>query len=410
MVVVASATDSGSNSLSPIRFACEHCGQRLKVGAERAGKRVQCPKCRSHSTVPQPDRSSEAAAGKQRREPSSAPQSSADSTPRPSPAPAQTATASPPPAPSTPPPTPPPAPSPRDESAQDPEPGSSQPGSSAPRSDDATPARARAPAEPSEAPPSPSGKDAGPIATDIPPQETVERSADAVVEDPFTGADRESWEQTPTIELYDETEWVYEDEAPPPPVDPDKLAVSRKVVYGQGALLFATAITAFVLGVLWGRGTGPTPVAAAPDEPCQLSGEIEFVARSLGPQPDLGAIVIAVPRGKRFDVAVRRQLENVLVVPNENDPLVHLLREQDGDLAVADRHGKFQLEVPRPGEYHVLILSAGGQRPRGESLDKQHLAEIGNYFGPAARLLGDRQYQWRTESLTKDEHLEVLFP
>ncbi|MBI1373502.1 MAG: response regulator [Phycisphaera sp.] len=35
-----------------IRFACEHCGERLKISGVYAGKRVKCPKCGEGTSVP----------------------------------------------------------------------------------------------------------------------------------------------------------------------------------------------------------------------------------------------------------------------------------------------------------------------------------------------------------------------
>jgi DNA-directed RNA polymerase subunit RPC12/RpoP len=38
----------------PIRFVCEHCGQRLSVGTDKAGARAKCPKCKGPILVPTP--------------------------------------------------------------------------------------------------------------------------------------------------------------------------------------------------------------------------------------------------------------------------------------------------------------------------------------------------------------------
>lgn len=36
----------------PVRFACEHCGQRLSVSSRKAGARGKCPKCKQKVTIP----------------------------------------------------------------------------------------------------------------------------------------------------------------------------------------------------------------------------------------------------------------------------------------------------------------------------------------------------------------------
>lgn len=37
----------------PIKFACEHCGQRLNVSSKQAGVRAKCPKCKGKIKVPE---------------------------------------------------------------------------------------------------------------------------------------------------------------------------------------------------------------------------------------------------------------------------------------------------------------------------------------------------------------------
>ncbi len=37
----------------PIRFACTHCGQRLKVESRKAGSSSTCPKCKAKITIPE---------------------------------------------------------------------------------------------------------------------------------------------------------------------------------------------------------------------------------------------------------------------------------------------------------------------------------------------------------------------
>lgn len=36
----------------PIKFACEHCGQKLRVASRKGGTRAKCPKCRQPIVVP----------------------------------------------------------------------------------------------------------------------------------------------------------------------------------------------------------------------------------------------------------------------------------------------------------------------------------------------------------------------
>ena len=45
----------------PIKFACEHCGQRLNVSSKQAGVRAKCPKCKGKIKVPDTDAADEQA-------------------------------------------------------------------------------------------------------------------------------------------------------------------------------------------------------------------------------------------------------------------------------------------------------------------------------------------------------------
>src|SRR5438067_1691898 len=40
------------NDTESIRFECDHCKKRLRVGIKSAGKRVRCPKCTKVVDVP----------------------------------------------------------------------------------------------------------------------------------------------------------------------------------------------------------------------------------------------------------------------------------------------------------------------------------------------------------------------
>src|SRR5687767_13933737 len=36
----------------PIRFVCNHCGQKLSVGSHKAGQKANCPRCKESVRVP----------------------------------------------------------------------------------------------------------------------------------------------------------------------------------------------------------------------------------------------------------------------------------------------------------------------------------------------------------------------
>ena len=248
------------------------------------------------------------------------------------------------------------------------------------------------------------------LSTLIPHQTASAAPAEAASAD----ADSDDAALFPEFNVYDEqTEWVYErdseGERARGELDTDKVAVPRRILYLQGALLGATAIACFLLGAVFGRSFAPRATVAAAPTPCRLTGKVEYSRGGFAAAPDAGSIVIVVPHDSKPDRRARLQLENLASVTNENDPTVAALREFGGDLAVADESGQFALRVPDTGRYYLLVLSANSQRPAQEELSRIHLSEMGTYFGPALRLLGDRKYQWRTENITRDRQLDVMF-
>ena len=120
-------------------------------------------------------------------------------------------------------------------------------------------------------------------------------------------------------------------------------------------------------------------------------------------------MVIAVPRDYKPDARERLELEKINSATDDRDPSVDMVRRIGGDFAITDRLGRFKLELPDQGRYFVLVLSGNSQRPMQEDFNRLHLSEMGAYFGPAQRLVGDRRFQWRTEMVTENQQLNILF-
>ena len=101
--------------------------------------------------------------------------------------------------------------------------------------------------------------------------------------------------------VYDETELVYDDAAPLPhpggtPSAHDRVAVPRYVLYTQGLLLGAVALTCFIFGVLTG-GTFFSAPSKSAKGPCKITGTVRYAS---GNQrlPDEGAVIIVLPDTK----------------------------------------------------------------------------------------------------------------
>ena len=144
----------------PIRFVCEHCGQKLSVSSRVAGRKAKCPKCKEKIAIPeeseQPEKATSAVSEKS------------------------------------------------------------------------------------------SGGDA---------EERASDSGEHLDENPFA--------QFAVYDDHNDDEWIYEEdleiETPKDdrPLDPTKLAVSRRVLYMQGSLLGIVALGCFVFGIIVGFATAP---------------------------------------------------------------------------------------------------------------------------------------------------------
>lgn len=365
--------------MSQIRFSCPYCRQKLLVGPRRAGKEVACPKCQRQIRVPDqpvdepgPDESSDTRT-------TTATQSAATSA------------------------------APVDGMAADlalADLGFGGPASPVPAHEPAPPP----PAPVAQVAPEPPETVSPTIAAPEPQAPIPEPRApepELQTPDPNSFAAAPSF---PEYSVVDETEWVYEDESQPQErIDPAKIAVSRRILYAQGALLGAVAIICFVLGMLFGRTLTPAVQVAAAPTPCRLHGKIEYTAGGLASSPDAGSIVIIVPELAKPDPRVRQQLEGLATATSDMDPAVAVLRELGGDFAVAQDSGQFQLRLPDRGAYYLLVMSANVPRPAAEAYDRSDLAQIGSFFGPATRLVGDRRYQWSLKQVGGDQELNVLF-
>ncbi|MGH7138944.1 MAG: hypothetical protein ACREHD_24630 [Pirellulales bacterium] len=180
--------------------------------------------------------------------------------------------------------------------------------------------------------------------------------------------------------------------------DDTVLLITRKAIYAQAALVGGLLMLAFVAGLIIGRSSRSTAKAAADGkgasaEPVPLEG---YVLYSLSPGqsvPDNGATVIALPGGK----TPTRKISARGLRPGNGDDLSALpaadhLRSLGGTVARTDNTGQFQLVVPRPGNYSLLIVSHRATRPDGQPVARADLDELGRVFTSPNELIGQNRY------------------
>ena len=180
----------------------------------------------------------------------------------------------------------------------------------------------------------------------------------------------------------------------------DKILLPRRMIYFEAVLYLLIAAASFAVGYLIGRGGGPRPVAkdateAIAEKRVPIEGKV-MIAPLLGEKkPDAGAVVIVLPD----DQSPKKPLAAVGFRPDDpvagaNDPGMIALTSLGGAMMRTGEDGRFTLFVPRPGLYHILIISRHGTRELGDALERRDLQELGKYFEPPDEVLKHFRYKW----------------
>jgi hypothetical protein len=192
-------------------------------------------------------------------------------------------------------------------------------------------------------------------------------------------------------------------------IDPSRVALPRIVLYVQGVLLGVVALVFFTLGLVIGmRSGGGGDEQAGRPRPCEISGAVVYMDEAQRQAPDQGAVVIVLPKGTTpADKIDYQGLGPHDPAPPAGHAGVAAIQRIGGGFARADVEGKFTLRVPDRGDYYVLVISAGENRPDGAGTDRRVLAELGNYFTSATDLLGRSLYRWEEERVQYDRQMNV---
>jgi hypothetical protein len=184
------------------------------------------------------------------------------------------------------------------------------------------------------------------------------------------------------------------------PMPADKILFPRRMIYVEAVLYLLIAAAAFGLGYLIGRGGTSRPVVkeaadAVVEKPVRLEGTVMLAPLTGAKQADAGAVVIVLPDDKTPD----KLLAPTGFRPDDtpagaNDRGAIALKAFGGEMARTGDDGRFTLVAPRPGLYHILIISRHGKRELGDALERQDLKELGKYFEPPEDVLKRFRYRW----------------
>jgi hypothetical protein len=175
------------------------------------------------------------------------------------------------------------------------------------------------------------------------------------------------------------------------------LLITRKAVYAQAALIGGMLLLAFVAGFIIGRSghveSKTTAERAVAGDPVALDGHVLYSLTPGDSLPDAGATVIALPAGKKAEQKIAaRGLR-----PGDDDdlsaaPAAEALRSLGAAVAKTDSSGQFQLVVPRPGDYSLVILSHRANRPDGQTIAMSDQEELSHVFASPKELIGQKRY------------------
>lgn len=183
-------------------------------------------------------------------------------------------------------------------------------------------------------------------------------------------------------------------------IDPQRVSVPRMALYIQGALLGVIACVFFVFGVMVGKFTTTPDFASAQNTMrCRVIGHVN-VRSNNQTRPDVGAMVILVPKDRRPDPRPDvDQLRPGVAVDSSNSDQ-QLLREIGGDVATVSQSGEFELSVTSPRDYYLLVISKNRRHNDSSAISKEERASMGQYFLPVEQLIADREFEWKEVRLT----------
>ena len=182
-----------------------------------------------------------------------------------------------------------------------------------------------------------------------------------------------------------------------------RVVVFRRSTLLAVAVLFAAlAAAAFVAGYFAGRGRSSVAPEHAPktadSDLVLVDGRVVHDSGSRSLDGDAGAVVIALPQGKTPSQTL--SVEGIRPhepAPAADHPSVRAIEALGGAYGRVDAAGDFAIVLPRPGRYHLLIVSRQTVRPADRRVDPIDLEQLQTYFYRGADLIGRHAYRWSLE-------------
>ncbi len=176
----------------------------------------------------------------------------------------------------------------------------------------------------------------------------------------------------------------------------DGLLITSRQLWAFGGLVLATGLIAFGLGWKFGMASAKSAKAER-HGPVRLSGQVRGAAE--------GAVLFCFSEKKRPEQKLELQHSTVDQLLGDQ-ALSDSLQQFGAKLVQVNGAGRFQVEIPAPGEHYLLVLSDR----RGTKSDRattQTLARLGRYFLRGDQLLGRFRWSWTELELNADEEITI---
>lgn len=193
-------------------------------------------------------------------------------------------------------------------------------------------------------------------------------------------------------------------------LDHSRVTIPRYVIYSQGLLLGVVGLVCLVIGVFLGRAFSPTTSPIDPATmPCVVSGVVEYEDSQGVRHPDIGAVVLALPAANQPEKSISSEgLGPEDPQPKAEHPGLRELESLGGKIARVSAAGRYELRVPRGGEFYLVAISK--QARRGDDPHQPKITStIGKYIAPATKLLGDHKYLMQEPVLREERHADFFF-
>lgn len=161
----------------------------------------------------------------------------------------------------------------------------------------------------------------------------------------------------------------------------------------QAVVLLVVLTIGMLIGYLVGRGSANDSAAKASaikvDPGVVVWGRLFYHDTTGRTRPDDGALVVAFPNNYRGKPELKAEV--LWVVDGGGD----VLKGIGGIAQRTAEDGTYSIRLPKPGKYHLFLISGHSERSKGELSKRDAIAALSRYVSDGAELLQDRRYAYR---------------